>query len=649
MAVTSDDEIKRQHEEARKIVHSTTGDTIMECMKMMDHGEISLDWKRHPTEADPFYSQVEASSSKSHEEDSTHRPCVSSRGLLDVSKLKALITPGVHTPLSERVKKVVMSSSNNNNKHPSQQLKEMIIQDYDNYWDPIHAAKQNVFITRPSHDAWGIQKIVLKFCDDYLQRTYTLPWYHTTFRPYILPIIHQVCPDEQRVVRLLLAALPPNTTIPVHHDTGAWVQHTHRVHVPILVDDPSLILFRCGPKPSEMQRVSCVEGHVFEINNQAKHAVSNCHPTKYRVHLILDYVDATYQLPTQIDLKRGETLLQTRRTVDPLSEKGSRPTPTYLILGAQKCGTTSLYDYINQHPLVVRARRRETHCLDWRWLHNNNNNTKNSTTIQQQKEHCLKFYFHQELQSHPSLLTGDSTPSYLLDYVRVIPRLQTVFPHLQTFFVMFRDPLQRCYSHYNMVTAQDGTPEQLKVRGTEWINTAFHDVVLDDIQHLKEDGVIPYWDTVTQTVDQQLFDSFIDTKEEELAYEKYVKTRIPLNTGSHSIVSRGLYALQLRPWLQTYDVSKFLILELKQLSNPSIMDIVFDHLQLPRHQITDSKPKNTRSYTKPMSPQTKQLLQRFYQPHNERLQKLLSQHNHQYNNNTHNNPWKTLNPWIYES
>jgi hypothetical protein len=26
-----------------------------------------------------------------------------------------------------------------------------------------------------------------------------------------------------------------------------------------------------------------------------------------------------------------------------------------------------MYEYLTQHPLVLRAKRRETHYLDWRW------------------------------------------------------------------------------------------------------------------------------------------------------------------------------------------------------------------------------------------------------------------------------------------
>ncbi|CAN0557526.1 unnamed protein product, partial [Ectocarpus sp. 8 AP-2014] len=41
--------------------------------------------------------------------------------------------------------------------------------------------------------------------------------------------------------------------------------------------------------------------------------------------------------------------------------------PAFVVLGGQKCGTTLLYECLNQHPLVVRGRRRETHFFDWAW------------------------------------------------------------------------------------------------------------------------------------------------------------------------------------------------------------------------------------------------------------------------------------------
>jgi len=36
-----------------------------------------------------------------------------------------------------------------------------------------------------------------------------------------------------------------------------------------------------------------------------------------------------------------------------------RSKPNFLAVGAAKCGTTSLYGYLNQHPYVFLSRRNE--------------------------------------------------------------------------------------------------------------------------------------------------------------------------------------------------------------------------------------------------------------------------------------------------
>jgi hypothetical protein len=98
-----------------------------------------------------------------------------------------------------------------------------------NLWDPINAAVHNFSICRPSHDAWGINKIVLLFCDDFVQRRYALPWWYR--RPDIQQSLQAILDvlnvQASCMVQLLLASLPPGVTISVHEDSGAWVgKHT---------------------------------------------------------------------------------------------------------------------------------------------------------------------------------------------------------------------------------------------------------------------------------------------------------------------------------------------------------------------------------------------------------------------------------------
>jgi len=411
------------------------------------------------------------------------------------------------------------------------------------------------------------------------------------------------------------------------------VKHTHRVHVPVLVKDPSMVVFRCGLTSdiSNLERIECFPGHVFELNNQAKHAVSNC-DSDHRVHLILDYFDddcaessrsSVFSAATteRIKLQPGETLLQTRRSVDRLFDRGRRPTPTFLILGAQKAGTTSLYEYMNQHPLVAKARRRETHCLDWRW----NGALK---TVEKQRRWCHSFYWKDELEFHPSCLTGDSTPSYLLDSRNVIPRLKRVFDWRVKFFVMLRDPVKRAESHFAMATSKEGTEAQLKCRGTEWRGKSINEVVAEDLRNMKASGLIPYFDIQTGCVDREAFNLFSGSSQEDEAWDRYL-LGIPMNTGSHCLLGRGLYELNLRPWLAAFDRRDFLVMKLERLHEPGGVDCemgkVWAHLEVPAFQIVDDSPKNQRKYDALLDDEMTAYLRRFFEPHNKRLAAVLGE------------------------
>lgn len=587
MKPSTPEEIAAQHQEAIKMLD-------MPYAPRQHLGPIALTDKEQPTFALPGLEE------EKKEEVLQNPTCFTTRGQVDVSFLQNMIREGYNLVADGPV-----SSTN--------------------YWDPRNAAIHNVAITRPSHDAWGIQKIVLLFCDDFITRIFQLPWWKD-FEQALQPIFDQVLPPGACLIRLLFASLPPGVTIPVHHDTGEWVRHTHRVHVPILVQDPSKILFRCGPTPDSMQRIDCIPGHIFEINNQAKHAVSNC-DTDSRVHLILDYMETPG--PERIILEPGEELIQTRRSIDRFKDMKERPTPSYIILGAQKAGTTSLYDYITQHPWVIPAKRRETHCFDWRW-------NEELTTSEEQREHCQKFFYAQELKNRPSCMTGDSTPSYLLDSRRVIPRIQQTFPWDLKFFCIFRDPVKRAISHFAMVTSTHGTPEQLKARGMEWRQLSFRKVVQKELQVLTECGLIPYFDCTTGQVDQKVFDTFFGSPEEDQAWEKYMANHIPLNTGSYGLLTRGLYALQLRPWLRAFKKNQFLVLKLESLKTKGVQEFmrpVWEHLDLPPHGVEDEEAKNTRGY-QPMGEDIKAYLERFYEPHNRRLAEILERSDDEWEN-----PW----------
>ena len=232
------------------------------------------------------------------------------------------------------------------------------------------------------------------------------------------------------------------------------------------------------------------------------------------------------------------------------------------------------------------------------------------------------------MKPYPSLITGDSTPSYLLDYYRVIPRLKECFVHEPQLIIMVREPIKRAISHYVMVTSLDGSPEQLAVRGNEWRSLSIEEVFEQDVLNMKEDGLLPYWNVESKTVDREIFDKFVNTTEEDVAWERYVTTRIPLNTGSYSPLARGLYALQCRQWLRSFATNKFLVLKLEDLKKKGVQWAVnksMEHLGLPRFEVADATTKNSREYNNPLDGKNelRDWLQRFFEPHNERFGKMM--------------------------
>eukprot|EP01034_Spumella_vulgaris_P031548 gene31548-38965_t len=397
--------------------------------------------------------------------------------------------------------------------------------------------------------------------------------------------------------------MPPGVSIPVHHDTGHWVKHCHRIHVAI--DTGEEVDFMVGPTDDLLKKTLYDEGRIVELNNQAKHAVSN-NMTRNRIHLIFDYVD-DHPLTRHV-LQPGEVVYQTRRSIDLARgvDKASyeiRP-PTFVIIGAQKCGTTSLYEFISQHPLVLKGKRRETHYFDWRFNHDIEFSVENA---KKQYDYYMNYYQLSVLNKHKSLITGESTPSYLLHSDIVIPRMKAICPWTKV-IVMLRNPTDRAFSQFQMVIDQEGSPEQLAVRGqSSYTGMSFEQIVDTEIAELVSLGVTA-----------------------DCSYEHFQKAFLSTRTllhGGHSIIGRGLYALQIGEWKRQWPADQLKILSISDIKGTKSevqvsLDNVFSYIGIPPVDVTDLEAKNTRSYEK-LTAATRAKLDAFYKPFNDKLFEML--------------------------
>ena len=100
--------------------------------------------------------------------------------------------------------------------------------------------------------------------------------------PIMDSIIARWYPPGGRIIRAMVAKLPPGGRIDPHRDKHPSFGCGHRIHVPIATN--ARVRFTVDGRPYNLQ-----VGQVYEINNIKVHSVINKGGTD-RIHFIFDYV-----------------------------------------------------------------------------------------------------------------------------------------------------------------------------------------------------------------------------------------------------------------------------------------------------------------------------------------------------------------------
>lgn len=114
-----------------------------------------------------------------------------------------------------------------------------------------------------------------------------------------------------------------------------------------------------------------------------------------------------------------------------------RTLPTYLVLGAQKAGTTSVAAWLESHPSVLACRRKETHYLD---RHHDRGEAWYRTlfpTVATARATAART---------GTWATGDATPAYLW-HPAAPGRAAAVVPDARL-VALVREPAARAFSHW---------------------------------------------------------------------------------------------------------------------------------------------------------------------------------------------------------
>ena len=105
--------------------------------------------------------------------------------------------------------------------------------------------------------------------------------------------------------------------------------------------------------------------------------------------------------------------------------------PNFMCLGAAKSGTTTLYDILRQHPDIYIPAFKEPHFFD----------------IPENYKNGIEWYKRNYFRNANKKIIADFTPSYFFE--KEAPK--RIFKNLgrdMKFLVVFRNPVDRAYSHY---------------------------------------------------------------------------------------------------------------------------------------------------------------------------------------------------------
>lgn len=261
--------------------------------------------------------------------------------------------------------------------------------------------------------------------------------------------------------------------------------------------------------------------------------------------------------------RRPRTKHWSRRLTGPL-----RGLPDFLVIGAQKCGTTSLYHYFKQHPEMAAAANKEPGYF-----------FRGAGRVP--LSHYRRYFPLRPPFGPRGRLNYEATPEYI--YFPHVPLRVRELDRDMRFIAILRDPVSRAVSHYGHLLSH---------------------------QHVR-----------------QPIERFLELAPD--ADEGYVVSRDdPLGWGfsrpAYDIVARGIYHVQLARWFDTFgrDAVHVVFLEDLKADAPAVMTGICEFLHVAPFAFDTSRARYAGLKLEPSPEVTERLRARFAGP-NARLAELL--------------------------
>ena len=251
-----------------------------------------------------------------------------------------------------------------------------------------------------------------------------------------------------------------------------------------------------------------------------------------------------------------------------------RVIPDFLVIGAKRCGTTSLYQHLSEHPCISRSPRdnigffNENYHLGINWYKSLFPTIFYKKKMESKNKHCLFF---------------DVTSTYMEEELTA-KNVYEVNPN-QKIIVILRNPVDRAYSHYHV-----NVKEKSEKR-------SFEDAVFEEMNRIKSERIIQ---------------------------NKNKNLRVFTPNNIHYL-KKGFYALQLKSWFKIFPREQILVLSTEEFQEDQnlIYKKIFDFLNIPNMKIKSTEKMEKGNYTH-MKHDTRNLLLDYFRQCNHELFELIN-------------------------
>ncbi len=147
----------------------------------------------------------------------------------------------------------------------------------------------------------------------------------------------------------------------------------------------------------------------------------------------------------------------------PLNRKKKRKDfPDFLVIGAQKSGTTWLHANMKIHPELFLPDKKEIHYFDWHF-------------------HLTSRWYLNHFKNSGNKLKGEVTPAYATLSRQRVKYIRRNNPDLKVIFIV-RDPVERSWSHVlNNYCVGMGVPiEKVSIKDMEWHMNSYSSLIRSD-------------------------------------------------------------------------------------------------------------------------------------------------------------------------